>query len=128
MGRYTVTRLKLDFIHEFVDRHGKVRRYFRRRGQKRIPLPGMPGSEEFMSAYAAALALLPNHTDKTLPGTINALVVTYYASDAWNSGLTEDTRKTRRRIIEKFRADHGNKRVALCSASISKECSAPFQN
>ena len=54
-----MTRLKLDFIHEFVDRHGKVRRYFRRRGQKRIPLPGLPGSEEFMSAYSAALDAPP---------------------------------------------------------------------
>jgi integrase len=109
-----VTRLKLDYIHEFVDRHGKVRRYFRRRGQKRIPLRGVPGSEEFNTTYAMALAALPERAaDRTLPGTINALVVSYYASDAWNNGLTEDTRKTRRRIIERFRVQHGDKRVAL---------------
>jgi integrase len=45
-------------------------------------------------------------------GTIDALVVTYYKSDAW-SRLTPDTQKTRRRIIERFRAQHGDKRVAL---------------
>jgi integrase len=36
-----------------------------------------------------------------------------YKSDAWTHSLEEDTRKTRRRIIEKFRAKHGDKRVAL---------------
>jgi hypothetical protein len=50
---------------------------------------------------------------RTLPGTIEALVVTYYKSDEWQHGFAEDTRKSRRRIIEKFRAEHGDKRVAL---------------
>ena len=49
---------------------------------------------------------------RTLPGTINALVVTYYKSDEWHA-LAADTQKTRRRIIERFRAQHGDKRVAL---------------
>jgi hypothetical protein len=51
-----MTRLRLEFVHEYRDRHGKLRRYFRRKGAKRIPLPGLPGSEEFMTAYQAALA------------------------------------------------------------------------
>jgi hypothetical protein len=34
----------------------KPRWYFRRRGCKRIPLPGVPGSAEFMQAYEAALS------------------------------------------------------------------------
>jgi hypothetical protein len=113
-----VTRLKFDYIHEFLDRHGKARRYFRRRGQKRIPLPGLVGSEEFMAAYQLALDGVPKPAvgigaGKTLPGTINALVASYYASDSWANGLSEDTRKTRRRYIERFRTEHGNKRVAL---------------
>jgi integrase len=49
---------------------------------------------------------------RTNPGTVDALVVTYYKSGAWN-GLASDTRKTRRHIIEKFRAQHGDKCVAL---------------
>jgi hypothetical protein len=39
-----------------VDRHGHVRHYFRRPGGKRLALPGLPGSNEFMAAYKAALA------------------------------------------------------------------------
>jgi integrase len=50
---------------------------------------------------------------RTMPGTINALVVSYYKSSAWLHELEEDTRKTRKRIIERFREKHGDKRVAL---------------
>ena len=49
---------------------------------------------------------------RTLPGTINALIVSYYKSDGWQ-GLALETRKTRYRIIERFRVRHGDKRVAL---------------
>ena len=31
-----MTRIGLQFVHEFHDRHGKVRRYFRRPGFKQI--------------------------------------------------------------------------------------------
>jgi integrase len=92
-----------------------MRFYFRRRGGKAIPLPGLPGSEEFMAVYAAAFAGLPHvevGVSRTLPGTINALVVNYYGSDDWQK-LAVDTKKSRRRVIERFRAEHGNKRVAL---------------
>ena len=51
-----MTRIKLQFVNVFRDRHGKVRYYFRRPGRKSVALPGPPGSERFMKAYAAALA------------------------------------------------------------------------
>jgi hypothetical protein len=54
-----MSKIKLDFVQSFVDRHGKPRWYFRRRGCKRVPLPGLPGSAEFMQAYEAALAGIP---------------------------------------------------------------------
>ena len=50
-----MTKLPLRYVNEYRDVRGKVRRYFRRLGYKRIPLPGLPGSDEFMSAYQAAL-------------------------------------------------------------------------
>jgi integrase len=110
-------RLKLPpYVHAFTDRHGKARFYFRRRGFKQVALPGLPHTTEFMDAYQAALGA-EHRTEinacRTAPGTINALVISYYKSDVWVNGLEEDTRKTRRRIIEKFRAKHGDKRVAL---------------
>jgi hypothetical protein len=45
-----MTVLRLKFVHAFVDRHGRPRHYFRR-GGKRTPLPGLPGSTEFQRAY-----------------------------------------------------------------------------
>lgn len=115
-----MARIRLKYVNGFSNRNRKserVRYYFRRRGMKAIPLPGLPGSEEFMAAYAAALVNIPDQrvevaADRTLPGTINALVVAYYTSDQWHA-LAADTQKTRRRIIERFRAQHGDKRVAL---------------
>jgi site-specific recombinase XerC len=111
-----MSRIKLQFVQAFVDRHGRARHYFRRRGRKQIPLPGLPGSDEFMAAYQAALAAMPNPVEigasKTKPGTVDALVVAYYKTAEWNT-LDPETQKTRKRIIEKFRVAHGGKRVAL---------------
>jgi hypothetical protein len=42
------------FVQGFVDRHGRPRFYFRRPGFKRVPLPGLPWSPEFMAAYQEA--------------------------------------------------------------------------
>jgi integrase len=72
-----------------------------------------------MAAYAMALAGVSEAekpeigAGRTEPGTINALVVSYYRSDEWLHNLEEATRKHRRRIIEKFRIRHGDKRVRL---------------
>ena len=112
--------IRLRYVNSFANRDRKnprVRYYFRRRGEKAILLPGQPGSEEFMAAYAVALAAMPDQPEigasRTLPGSINALVVDYYRSAEWQHGLAELTRKNRRRIIERFRDKHGDKRVAL---------------
>jgi integrase len=114
-----MSRIKLRHVNSFANRdrkNGRVRYYFRRRGEKAVPIPGLPGSEEFMAAYARALAAMPDQPEigasRTSPGSINALVVDYYQSTEWND-LSEDTRKTRRRIVERFRVKHGDKRVDL---------------
>jgi integrase len=69
-----------------------------------------------MQAYETAMAgaALDIGARRTQPGTINALVVAYFSSanGKW-SQLSPDTQKTRQRIIERFRAQHGDKRVAL---------------
>jgi hypothetical protein len=76
-----MTRIKLDYVHEYCDRHGKLRRYFRRPGFKRIALPGAPGSDEFMTAYQLALAGQPPRVEigagRTKLGTVNAAIVGY---------------------------------------------------
>jgi hypothetical protein len=47
-----------------------------------------------------------------VPGTINAAVVNYFSSSAFAS-LAPETRRVRRNILERFRAEHGDKRLAL---------------
>lgn len=111
-----MTRLRLKHIHRFRDRHGKVRHYFRRAGCKRVPLPGDPGSEEFMAAYQAALAgqagPIEIGASRTKPGTVNAAIVAFYNSGLYASWAPE-TRRSRRNILERFRIEHGDKRIAL---------------
>jgi integrase len=116
VGRGGVTAIRLRYVHRFKDRHGKVRYYFRRAGFKRVPLKGEPGSAEFMAAYQAALggeAAQPREigASHTRPGTVAALVAAYFKSPAFTA-LSPSTRATYRGIIERFRAAHGDKRVA----------------
>ena len=63
------------FVQGFIDRHGKPRFYFRRAGFKKVPLPGLPWSPEFMAAYEVALAGQPVAIGRArvLPGSIRAL-------------------------------------------------------
>jgi integrase len=110
--------IKLKYVHEFVDRHGKARHYFRRRGSKQVPLPGLPGSTEFQTAYAKALdgsLIAPIVTapsaDRTLPGTVNAMVVGYLASAAFHR-LAPSSQRDYRRILDELRRAHGDKRIA----------------
>ena len=110
-----MTRIRLDYVHECRDRHGTLRRYFRRPGFKRIALRGAPGSDEFMTAYQLALAGQPPRVEigagRTKPGTVNAAIVGY-SSLAFRS-LAPGTQKMRRAILERFREEHGDKRIAL---------------
>jgi hypothetical protein len=49
-----MSTLRLKYVQAWIDRDGRVHRYFRRPGYQRIRLPGLPGSAEFMRAYEAA--------------------------------------------------------------------------
>ncbi len=103
-------------VHAYETRHGKPVFYLRQPGRPKIRLRGLPGSPEFMSTYedakASAAAPFSMGNSRTLPGTVNAALVNYYQSTAF-SGLARSTRGSRRAILERFRADHGDKRIAL---------------
>ena len=78
-----MTRIKLRHVNEYRDRHGKVRRYFRRKGGRSIPLPGLPGSIEFMAAYQAALAVVsppPPSPKHVITGSLAAVATGYFRS------------------------------------------------
>ena len=99
------------------DRHGTLRYYVRRPGCKSVPLPGLPGSAEFMAGYQSALGEEPVTriqvaAQRTTPGTIADLTVRYFNSAIFQI-LAPETKRTRRNILDRFREQHGSKRAAL---------------
>jgi integrase len=102
------------YVNAFVDRHGKPRYYFRRRGYKNVRLPSLPGSTEFMEAYAAAITgakPVEVGASRSKPGTINAAVAGYFSSVSF-AALAERTKSDRRNILDRLRVEHGDKGVA----------------
>jgi hypothetical protein len=75
-------------VQAFIDRHGKARFYFRKAGHKPVPLPGLPRSPAFMSAYEAAMAGDAPRLEiggGRKAGTVAALVSAYYVSESYLS-------------------------------------------
>ena len=105
--------VELKHVHTFRDRHGKLRAYASVPGQKAVPLPGIPGSAEYMSAYQDAIAAAiprPIGASRTVPGTVDAAIIAYY-EDASFLALGASTRHTRKVILEHFRREHGTKKL-----------------
>jgi hypothetical protein len=102
------------FVHAFLDRHGRPRYYFRRRGFKKVALPGLPWSPQFMEAIDHALAGQPTPIGikRTVPGTMRALAVSYFSSSEFSS-LKLSSQRSYRVVIEQLCRDHGDKRVTM---------------
>src|SRR5215510_14270142 len=111
-----MTRLRIAYVQSFRDKKtGAVFHYFRRAGFRRVRLPGLPGSTEFMAAYQAALGSRPEPigvTKRSKPGSVSAAIVSYYGSQSFRN-LTGGTPAMRRAILERFRGQHGDKPIAL---------------
>ena len=111
-----MTRLRIAYVQSFCDKKtGAVFRYFRRAGYRRVRLPGLPGSTEFMAAYQAALGSMPEPigvAKRSKAGSVSAAIVSYYGSQSFRN-LTGGTPAMRRAILERFRDQHGDKPIAL---------------
>lgn len=112
-----MTSIRLKYIHRFRDRTGTLRHYLRAPGApKRVPLPGKPGSPEFMQAYSLAIAALPATTEpgeaRTVPGSLDALAVAWYRSAEFRQ-LGPSTQKVYRGILDRIRGKHGTKPIRL---------------
>jgi integrase len=96
-----------------VQRNPGGRLYLRKPGLPRVRLPGPFGSHEFEVAYYAALAGEPVEigASRTIPRSMNALIVAHYGSAEFKK-LRPSTARKYRRILEKFRAEHGNRDAA----------------
>jgi integrase len=102
------------FVQAFIDRNGKSRFYFRRAGYKSVPLPGLPWSPKFMEVYEAALSGQPLQVgaSRSKPGSVSAAISGYYHDQSFLT-LAPSTQRPLRGILEHFRAEHGDKRIAL---------------
>ena len=119
-----MTRIRLQYVHAFRDRHGTTRYYFRRPGFKQIALPGLPYSAEFMEAYQAALAGVVGtaETDRREPHQArhrergHRRLFTSRSLFAFAPG----TQEMRRAILERFRDAHGDKRIATLPQTVHR--------
>jgi integrase len=106
-----LTRPLPRFVNAFIAK-GRRYYYFRRPGSKNIRMPDF-GTPEFEIEYRRAW-----HGDRpevgasrTLPGTLNEAVVSYYKSLAFRE-LAQSSQYMRRSYLERFREGYGNSRLA----------------
>jgi integrase len=113
-----MAKVNLKYIQAFKDRHGRMRHYYRRKGFPTVVLPGEAGSAEFMAAYADTHAACTSPQDaaraagmaRVQPRSINALIIEYYRSASFIA-LKPTSQRPYRRILDRFRAAHGDKGV-----------------
>jgi integrase len=111
-----MAKLRLKYVNEYVDRTGKLRRYFKRGGKQLGALPGDVGSEEFMTAYAAylaekpAIATRPMHAD-----SLGKLIVDFYGHGMFTK-CSAGTRRVYRSVLEPIAREHGHRSVASMTA------------
>jgi enterobacteria phage integrase len=116
--RFEMAKIEMDYVDQYLDRHGKMRRYFRRGGKRLGPLPGIPGSAEFMAAYQAYLndekkpksIVRPMHED-----SLAQLIADFYAH-SWFTTKKPSTKKIYRDILDGIAREHGHRSVADMTA------------
>ena len=114
MGRSaSLMRRPPKYVHGYIDCRGRPRWYLRRPGFKRVPLPGLPWSPEFMAAYEAAMGgrKIEPGKSKIAPGSVADLITLYYQTAAFTR-LSDATRQTYRGILDRFRGEYGELLVA----------------
>jgi hypothetical protein len=108
-------KIRLRHLIEDTDRHGNVRCYLRLPGRPKVRVRGMPGTEEFMVNYHAAVSTAsdtPRQARVAARGSFRFLCQGYFASATFKA-LDTSTRLWRRRALEAICAQHAEKPVAL---------------
>ncbi len=108
--------VRVKHVDEYVDRHGKIRIYFRNKsaGGKRIALRGPIGSPEFWQDYEKASGAPTGAGGRQAASrkdTITWLVSEYYRSSSFKQ-LASGTRRNRQLLLTRFCENHGDKRYA----------------
>lgn len=90
----------LPYVIKDTDRHGNVRYYLRQPGYSKVRLKGEPGSVEFAESYSAALLSAKPKATLGGPGSLRALCIEYYKTDAYRL-LDQRTRHVRRLVLDR---------------------------
>ena len=115
------------YCTEDVDRHGNPRIYFRRAGQQKIRLKGIPFSEPFMEAYRLALEgklqlELVVKRQKAKPNTLRWLVEEYLGSAFFLDRCPAPrTRQVRRRELEAMCEKAGDEPIANITTKLIRK-------
>ena len=95
-----MTLIKFRYVTRDRDRHGNLRFYFRRPGKPKIRLRGMPGSEEFLTAYKEALSEGSPRQAKA-EKSFAWLCERYYRSTVFQA-LEPETRRRKRVVLDEI--------------------------
>jgi integrase len=114
-----MTRRRKPFpgVTRAVDRHGKVRWRFRRKGKVDVYLPGAYGSAEFRAAYEAAIegVKTPALRSTANYGTL-AWLIEQYLRSAKYLNLSEARKSSIRRELDWLRTEAGKYHIARLTA------------
>lgn len=118
-----VATLKLKYVNEYVDRTGKLRRYFRR-GSVRGALPGDVGSAEFMSTYQSyadrgSTPVIHAASLAKPAGSLGALITEFYGARPFKN-LKPSSRNTYRRVLEPLARLHGHRTAMMTHLQAAK--------
>lgn len=89
------------YLHSEISRHGRRAWYFRKGKGPRVRLPDAYGSDDFWSAYHAAMAgeVAPKKPAGAKSGSLRWLIDKYRAESSHWSQLAQETRQRRERIF-----------------------------
>jgi len=108
MEKMGMVAIKYPYLYRDFDRHGNERYYFWRKGQRKIRVRELPGTEEFTARYHELLQA--SESDKfnpppggrakaLIPDTWQWLCVQYFRSEKFQ-GLEPSTQTNKRRMLE----------------------------
>jgi site-specific recombinase XerD len=96
----------------FTDVRGKQRLRFRKRGCRTVYPSALPGTHEFLAEYQTFLGnALGVPKSRNVEGTVSAVVSRFYCSAEFKV-LATGTQAAYRGIFERFRRNHGSKKIA----------------
>lgn len=109
----TRKRLLPKYVSAFLDRNGKERVFFRRKGFKPRYFKAKFGTEDFRTEYRAFLdgGEIIIAVTRAKSGSIDDLVTRYFHSQTFQRGAPT-TQRMNRGILENFAQAHGSKMVA----------------